>query len=107
MIHHKDLSLSKWGELTLPEQLGNIGSELNRMINWRNKNKAIANRAFERMLELIDLTLANLHNGHHLKEVARAREMLVLNWFLNTPDSQNELIQLNKYFLQFAVLARQ
>ncbi|MFH0912332.1 MAG: hypothetical protein V1807_01600 [Patescibacteria group bacterium] len=105
MSHHSDNLVQTWAELTLAEQLGNIGSEVNRMINWRTKDKAIADRAFERMLELIDLTLANLHDRYRLREVARTRESLVTNWLSDTPASKVELDQLNKYFFQFALLA--
>lgn len=106
MVFHQELASGRWAELTLAEQLGNIGSEVNRMITWRDKDKAIADKAFERMLELLDLTLANLHNEYRLREIARARALLVTNWLIPTSESNLELNQLNKYFLQFALLAR-
>lgn len=105
MIHHSDTLALRWSELTLAEQLGNVGSEVSRMINWRHKDRTIADRAFERMLELIDLTLANLHDRHRLQEIARARETIVDNWLTVTPESDIELGKLNKYFFQFALLA--
>jgi len=105
MVYHQELSSDRWSELTLAEQLGNIGSEVNRMVNWRVKNRVIADRAFERMLELIDLTLTNLHDKYRLREIARARELLVSNWLVPVPESNIELSQLNKYFFQFALLA--
>lgn len=107
MIYHQELSSGEWAKLTLAEQLGNVGSEVNRMIIWRTKDKAIADRAFERMLELLDLTLASLKKKSQLKEIARAREMLVSSW-LGDDDvkSNNDLEYLNKYFFQFALLDR-
>jgi hypothetical protein len=53
---------AKWAELPLVEKMGNIGSEVSRMVKWRDKNRATADRAFERMLELIDLTLQTTRN---------------------------------------------
>lgn len=106
MVFHQELASGRWSQFTLAEQLGNIGSEVNRMINWRDKDKAIADKAFKRMLELLDLTLANLHNEYRLREIARARELLVSNWLISNSESKLELNQLNKYFFQFALLAR-
>ncbi|HCR41961.1 TPA: hypothetical protein DIV45_01175 [Patescibacteria group bacterium] len=105
MVYHQELSHGRWSELTLVEQLGNIGSEVSRMINWRDKDKDIAERAFERVLELIDFTLANLHNKYRLREIARSRELLVTHWIAGSPTSALELDRLNKYFFQFALLA--
>lgn len=105
MVYHQELSSGRWAELSLAEQLGNVGSEVNRMINWRDRDRAIADRAFERMLELIDLTLANLHDKYRLREIARTRELLVSNWLSSSLEANFELNQLNKYFLQFALLA--
>lgn len=105
MIYHQELSSGKWAELTFAEQMGNIGSEVNRMIKWRNKNKAIAEKAFERMLELIDLTLATLKGKYRLREIARARELLVSAWYSDSTDELKNLEQLNRYFFQFALLA--
>lgn len=42
---------------------------------WRDKNQELSNNAFERALELFDLTLADKKNRGRLKEVARAREL--------------------------------
>jgi hypothetical protein len=103
--YHQELASGKWSELTFAEQMGNIGSEVSRMIKWRKKNKEIAYRAFERMLELLDLTLAGLHEKYRLREVARARELLVGAWMSDSPESETELEGLNRYFFQFAILA--
>ncbi|MBU1083235.1 hypothetical protein KKE14_02245 [Patescibacteria group bacterium] len=106
MVFHQELSAGRWSELSLAQQLGNVGSEVNRMIKWRHKDKDMADRAFERTLELLDLTLSSLHNKYRLREIARVREILVSSWLTSTPKSNFELDQLNKYFFQFALLAR-
>lgn len=72
---HKTLASGQWNEMTLIEQMANIGSEVSRAIKWREKgNEEIANRAFERALELFDLTMDCPNNRFRLKEVCRSRE---------------------------------
>jgi|GEM_PF-4103523 len=54
---------------------GQYGSEVERGVNWRAKNnEAYAIKAFERALELMDLTLASTLKFSRLKEIACARE---------------------------------
>ncbi len=103
---HKDLAAGRWSQLSLLEQMANIGSEVERALNWRAKNNAeYAQKAFERTLELIDLTLENTSNSAHFKEIARMREAIVdyffgSNQFMSTEES------LKKYFLSFIYAAR-
>jgi len=104
MMHHSHKLATEWGKLSLAEQLANIGSEVSRMIKWRDKDSAIAERAFERMLELIDLTLQNQTNGPRLREIARAREVLVQTWQSQVAADNPAWESLNRYFLQFALL---
>jgi hypothetical protein len=86
--------------------MANIGSEVERALNWRlKKNTDYAQKAFERALELIDLTLDNDKNYAHLKEVARMREAIVdyfsgVNQFISSEDSWR------KYFLPFVYASR-
>jgi len=53
--HHRELAAGQWSKLSLAEQLVNVGSEVGRMIRWRNRDSRLMNRAFERALELLDL----------------------------------------------------
>ncbi len=106
LIHHKNLDQQKWYDLSLAEQMANIGSEVNRIIIWKNKGNAeYSNLAFERFLELIDLTVEDHKNRHRLKEILRVREMLA-NWYSgdNKYGSTDELWQ--KYFFAYNYLAR-
>ena len=104
MNHHSDALIQSWSKLTLPQQLGNVGSEGSRMLKWRGKDDAIAERAFERMLELIDLTLQSQTDGSRLREIARAREVLVQTWQSQTTADSPEWVSLNRYFFQFALI---
>lgn len=103
-FQHKNLAGGNWSKLSLAEQLGNIGSEYGRALNWKQKNRPdYFQKAFDRMLELLDFTIADprWHN-QRLKELCRLRE----NACQELSDSPQNPEGLNKYFFQFAALAR-
>src|SRR3990172_6526119 len=78
MIVHKELAAGRWFELSLVEQLANIGSDVHRTIQWKKKEHLdYSQKAFERALELIDLTVADPKNRGRLREVLRVREALI------------------------------
>ena len=105
LVHHKDLSQDKWFAYSLNEQLANVGSEVERTINWKKKDKKLANLAFERMLELLDLTIADFKNKTKLKELCRLREVLVDQlWGKNEYKSTEQ--STIRYFYFFNYLAR-
>ena len=55
---HRDLVAGRWKELFLVERMTNIGSEVERALSWQEKgNEEYSRKAFERVLELIDLSL--------------------------------------------------
>jgi hypothetical protein len=101
---HRDLAAGRWQRLSLAEQLGNVGAEVGRM--RRRRAAAEQDAAFERALELLDLTLADPRWRGRRKEIARARELLC-----DAADGGREYVStledLDRYFLAFAVLARQ
>ncbi len=77
---HRDLAGGRWHDLSLAEQLGNIGSEVSRTIRWSGRNPDNARSALYRALELIDLTLddpRHRQSAPRLREIARAREVVV------------------------------
>lgn len=84
--------------------MANIGSEVYRAMKWREKNQEIASRAFDRSLELFDLTIADKKNIGRLKEVLRARETWV-DFFAYDNSYHSTREQWEKYFLAFAVAA--
>ncbi len=103
---HKDLAAGRWTKMSLVEQMANIGSEVERALNWRAKNNdAYSQKAFERALELLDLTLEGAKGFARLKELARTREAMVdyffgQNLFFSTDTSWR------KYFFPFMLAAR-
>ncbi len=103
---HKDLADGKWQELTFLEQMANIGSEVERAIKWKNKNNPqYSQMAFERALELLDLTVENKKNKDRLKELLRLREALADYFaFENIYGSSDE--KWHNYFYAFSFAAR-
>ncbi len=103
---HKALSKEKWFNFSLFEQLGNIGAEYNRFAHWRGENdEKNANGSFERMLELIDLTIEDSKWRTSLNEILRLREA-VCGQFTGTAEFKVSTQMLKNYFLQFALMAR-
>lgn len=102
---HKNLSQGRWLSLSFFEQMANIGSEIERAIKWRKKNDEYSQLAFERALELLDLTIADAKNFSRLKELLRLREVLAdYFWFDNIYGSTDKKWQ--NYFFAFNYAAR-
>ncbi len=96
---------SRWQELTLPEQLGNVGSEVGRAAKWQDKDDKLFWGAVERALELFDLTLDDTRwKGRHT-EIARARELFV-DAIYGGKMYKSTLPDLERYFMQFAWVSR-
>jgi hypothetical protein len=77
-VIHKDLFQSgRWTKLSLVEQMANIGADVGRTIQWKEKGDLQASKqAFFRALELIDFTTADSKNKGRLREILRVREFL-------------------------------
>ncbi len=103
---HKKMASGYWDKLTLVEQMANVGSEVERTISWKKKkNNEYSWKAFERTLELLDLTISCKNNISRLNELTRLREALI-DYFVgnNQFSSSDELWQ--KYFFAFNYNAR-
>jgi hypothetical protein len=99
---HQQQADGAWIKHDLLFQMANIGSEVSRALKWRQKNQEIARRAFERSLELFDLTISDTKNHQRLKEILRARELWV-DFFAYDNRYHSTREQWEKYFLAFAV----
>lgn len=78
MIIHKELAGGRWNELSIIEQMANVGCDIERTINWRNKGNLVdSHNAFERALELLQFTIADPKNKKRLKELCRLKEALI------------------------------
>ncbi len=104
--HHKELASGRWKELSLAEQMANIGSEVGRAMRWRRKgNTEYAQRAAVRALELLDLSLDAGHSYSQLKELARVREAVVDYLFGSNEFASSEALW-RSYFDHFNYAAR-
>ena len=107
-MQHKEQDSGRFAELSLVEQLANVGSEVERTIRWKQKgNKEYSQMAFERALELIDLSLADKKNSSHsrLREIGRVREGLV-DYFMEQNSYGSSDKGWQKYFYAFTFAAR-
>lgn len=105
-IQHKNLAGGKWNELNFFEQMANVGSEVERTIKWKNKgNVEYSQMAFDRALELLDLTIENEKSRSHLKELLRVREVLA-DYFAFENDYHSTDKSWQNYFYSFNFAAR-
>ncbi|CAN5820863.1 hypothetical protein BH11GEM1_BH11GEM1_02810 [soil metagenome] len=104
---HSSLAAGRWHTLPLMEQLGNVGSEVDRSLRAHAAGKHDRfERALHRALELFDLTAADARwTLPQRREVLRAREQFCRVFFDETAEPDLGAY-LSKYFLQFAVAAR-
>lgn len=80
MKYHPDLTLEHWSTFSICMQMANIGCEVSRAFKWRKRgDEELAVVSFYRVLELIDLSVADEKNrkAGRLRELLRVREALV------------------------------
>ncbi|OGX26942.1 MAG: hypothetical protein A2787_05080 [Omnitrophica WOR_2 bacterium RIFCSPHIGHO2_01_FULL_48_9] len=103
---HKDLAAGRWHTLSFLEQMANIGSEVERALNWKmKKNADYSRKAFERSLELLDLTLDGVTVRSRFKELTRLREAIV-DFFAGANEFRSSDTLWRKYFMPFIYAAR-
>ena len=97
------MNKEKWSQLTLAQQLGNIGSEISRARHWQEHGDAQNREASVfRALELIDLTIEDSRWKNRLKEITRLREVFC-NWYLNKSEYQITPRSLEEYCVNFSL----
>ncbi len=103
---HRELAAGKWNQLPFAEQMANVGSEVERAISWKAKGRMdYSARAFERAVELLDLTIADNRNRKRLKELLRVREVLA-DFFLFDNIYQSSPESWQRYFRCFHMAVR-
>jgi hypothetical protein len=101
-VHHTELAAGRWKEMSLCEQMANVGSEVSRALNWRKKGKAeYVERAVVRALELMELTIASVSTFPRRRELTRVREVL-LDFFCGNNDFASSEKTWRGYFDHFA-----
>lgn len=103
---HKELSMGRWNEMSFCEQMANVGSEVERTLNWREKNNSqYSQKALDRALELLDLTINCAPKKTYLKELTRIRESL-LDFFMDGNIYKWDNASIRKFFYYFGLNAR-
>ena len=102
---HRTLAAGGWSRLSLAEQLGNIGSEVERALQWREKDQKLYRGAVSRVFELLDFTIRDARWRTRLKELMRVREVLA-DAVLGGKEYKSSLEDIEGYFFQFALAAR-
>ncbi len=107
MTVHRDLAAGRWATLTLAEQLGNAGADVGRAIRARAAGDTTRfTSAFERALELLDLTLEDERwRGPRRREIARAREV-VCDHLVGPGRYGSTDRSLEAWFMAYALAAR-
>ena len=101
---HKEMAAGRWAEMSLAEQMGNIGSEVSRSLKAQKMgNQERCFRAFDRALELFDLTIASQPEPWRLREIWAREEYC--DYFLGN-NYRTTAEQMLKYYDGFATLAR-
>lgn len=71
------MAAGRWAQMSLAEQMLNIGSEVSRANRWKSKgNEEQCYRAADRALELVSLTIDANKNRAGLKELYRLYEVM-------------------------------
>ena len=100
---HTELAQGRWYTMSLAEQLGNVGSEYDRALKWRTQSDERFHNAFDRFLELLDMTIADQKHSFNCKrELLRLREYVCSEFTSPAKSTEN----LSSYFYQFGLLAR-
>lgn len=103
---HEQLASGRWAGMSFFDQMANVGSEVERAMKWKNKgNKEYSRMAFERALELLDLTIRDAKNKKRLKELARLRETLA-DYFEFDNDYHSTDKGWSNYFFSFNYASR-
>ena len=102
-IQHKQQASGEWFKKPFLEQMANIGSEVYRAINWKNKNnKEYAEMAFIRSLELFDLSTQSKLTPSQYRELTRMREIWV-DYFKYDNQYSSTAQSINNYFMYLTI----
>ena len=105
-VQHRKQAEGEWQKRSFLEQMANIGSEVYRAINWRNKgNEEYAQLAFERSLELFDLSKESKFTYPKYKELLRMREIWV-DYFKYDNEYNSTQKDINRYFMYITIASK-
>jgi hypothetical protein len=104
-LFNPELAAGRWQTFSLVVQLANVGSEVERAMNWAQKGRPdYSTNAFYRGLELLDLTIADPRHRDRLGELTCLREAL-LDRFLGPNEFGSTDLAWHTYFDAFGMAA--
>lgn len=104
---HKDLAAGRWSTLSYAEQMGNIGSEVERTIRATEAGDPDRKaRALARALELLDLTLADPRRTAGEQAELRRLRTTLCDVFQGENTLGTTFKSLSDYFLEWGLKAR-
>ncbi|MCH8244639.1 hypothetical protein IIB97_02015 [Patescibacteria group bacterium] len=103
---YKEAAAGGWLSLSFEEQMGNIGSEVGRVAQWKGESTNSFENAVQRALELFELTLKDERWGERLKDVAKMKEVFCSAVADDSNRVKLTLEELDRKLLPFAIAAR-
>lgn len=104
-MEQKSLADGRWFELSLVEQLANVGCDIDRAIRWKNREEEVySHDALKRAFDLLFLTIKDPKNKKRLKEVMRVKELL-LDYFMGNNEYSSSDEMWHKYFMDYNYMA--
>ncbi len=98
-----ELNVERWHKMSLAQQMGNIGSEVQRAFLMQQRgDDEQKEKSVDRFLELIDLLLADQRWQKRCWEICRIREVLC-DYFFAKNSFGNSFENLINYFNAFAL----
>ncbi len=95
---HTELAAGRWAEMSLAEQMLNIGSEVSHANRRKSKgNEEQCRRAADRALELLSLTIDAQRGKHDLGEFCRLYEVIA-NFYYGDNSYQTDPAKLQRSF---------
>ena len=100
---HSETIEKRWPSFSLAEQMSHIGSEVGRLITWRNRrNFPLAEASAKRASELIEATAMDPRWRGKEEEFQSLKKTVES---LAKEESVVDSLSINKYFLPFFALA--
>lgn len=98
------MNKERWQQLSLCDQMGNIGSEVGRTLKYDKIESEESRNTLNRAIELFDLTLCDPRWKERLREIARAKEVFLEAVIGNNIYGSRE--SLENYFNYYGICAR-
>lgn len=103
---HKGITIEYWSKFSTMVQLANVGADVGRCINWKNKGDLeIAAGRFRAAIEQLDLTMLDPKTeNNRLRELKIVREALV-DYFIGPNEYKSTDEAWEDYFHNFGLMA--